>query len=114
MAWLEAGAGWPVILLHAFPLTADMWRPQLERTPAGWRFMAPDYMSVTAATMDDYASDVLELMNSLAIEDAVIGGLSMGGYVTFAMHRQEPDRFTGVILADTRPRPTRPRRARGA
>ena len=33
MTWLEAGAGWPLVLLHAFPLTAEMWRPQLERVP---------------------------------------------------------------------------------
>ena len=38
MSWLEAGAGWPVILLHAFPLEAGMWRPQLEVVPQGWRF----------------------------------------------------------------------------
>src|SRR3954467_4887824 len=40
---LEAGAGWPLILLHAFPLNADMWRPQLERVPTGWRMIAPDF-----------------------------------------------------------------------
>jgi 3-oxoadipate enol-lactonase len=102
MAWLEAGAGWPVVLLHAFPLTADMWRPQLEAVPSGWRFIAPDYMSSTAITMDDYAADVFALMDGLTLADAVIGGLSMGGYVTFAMHRLEPDRFTGMVLADTR------------
>ena len=39
---LEAGTGWPVVLLHAFPLSADMWRPQLEAVPDGWRFLAPD------------------------------------------------------------------------
>jgi len=41
-SWLEAGAGWPVILLHAFPLNADMWRPQLAEVPAGWRLICPD------------------------------------------------------------------------
>lgn len=40
--YLDAGAGWPVLLVHAFPLSADMWRPQLERVPDGWRFIAPD------------------------------------------------------------------------
>jgi len=62
MKWLEAGAGWPVVLLHAFPLAADMWRPQLEAVPDGWRFIAPDYMSPASITMDDYASDVFALM----------------------------------------------------
>ena len=43
MAWLEAGQGWPLLLLHAFPMNAAMWRPQLERVPEGWRFIAPDF-----------------------------------------------------------------------
>ena len=121
MSWLEAGAGWPVVLLHAFPLEAEMWRPQLDRVPAGWRFIAPDFRgfgrSVPAergsdgmdlstearsANVDDYAADVFSLMDSLKLDDAVIGGLSMGGYVVFAMYRQAPRRFTGLVLADTR------------
>jgi pimeloyl-ACP methyl ester carboxylesterase len=133
MAWLEAGAGWPVVLLHAFPLTADMWRPQLEAVPSGWRFIAPDFRGFGRSlppkggshtigdrdswlppsggreiTMDDYAADVFALMDGLKLDDAVIGGLSMGGYVTFAMHRLEPARFTGMVLADTRPQADTP------
>jgi pimeloyl-ACP methyl ester carboxylesterase len=41
-------------------------------------------------------------MDALEIESAVIGGMSMGGYVTFAMFRLAPARFTAMILADTR------------
>ena len=114
-AFLEAGAGWPVILLHGFPLKADMWRPQLEKVPDGWRFIAPDFRGFgragdpgKAMTMDDYAADVLSLMDGLELDDAVIGGLSMGGYVAFAMYRLSPSRFTGMILADTRPQPDSP------
>ena len=128
MAWLEAGAGWPLILLHAFPLTADMWRPQLERVPQGWRFIAPHLRGFGESvflpskggsnmspqlTMDDYAADVLSLMDCLELDDAVIGGLSMGGYVTFAMFRQAPSRFTGMILADTRSQADTPQAREG-
>jgi pimeloyl-ACP methyl ester carboxylesterase len=98
-----------VVLVHAFPLSAAMWAPQLERAPEGWRVIAPDLRgfggdAVAAAglTIEDYANDVLRLMDALAIEEAVIGGLSLGGYVTFAMFRQAPERFTGMVLADTR------------
>ena len=128
--YLEAGAGWPVILLHAFPLNADMWRPQLERVPAGWRMIAPDFRgfgpvaesphcasllesrapgSESASssiprmlTVDDFAEDVDAFMDALEIEQAVIGGLSMGGYVAFALCRRFPERFTRMVLADTR------------
>jgi 3-oxoadipate enol-lactonase len=113
MKWLQAGAGWPVILLHAFPLAADMWRPQLEAVPEGWRFIAPEYLSPAAITMDDYAADVFALMDGLKLDEAVIGGLSMGGYVTFAMHRLEPARFTGMVLADTRPQADTPQAREG-
>ena len=119
MAWLEAGAGWPVVLLHAFPLTAEMWRPQLARVPDGWRFLAPHLQGSggtpprprpdgLAATMDDYAADVGSLMDALEIESAIIGGLSMGGYVALALFRQEPARFAGMVLADTRPQADTP------
>jgi pimeloyl-ACP methyl ester carboxylesterase len=112
MAWLDAGAGWPVLLLHAFPLTAEMWRPQLERVPDGWRFIAPDLRGfgrtpLTAlpegrVAIDQYAADLGELMDCLELEDAVIAGLSMGGYIAFAMYRRAPARFNGLVLADTR------------
>jgi 3-oxoadipate enol-lactonase len=110
--YLEAGSGWPVVLLHAFPLSAEMWRPELERVPEGWRFIAPDMrgfgpdapatVGTEPATLDDVAEDVGWLLDRLAIDQAVIGGLSMGGYVTFALFRKAPDRFSGMILADTK------------
>jgi pimeloyl-ACP methyl ester carboxylesterase len=122
--WLEVGAGWPVILLHAFPLSADMWRPQLAHVPQGWRFIAPDLRGFGQSrlhppeggggiTMDDYAADLLCLMDGLELDSAVIGGLSMGGYVTLAMFRQAPTRFTGMILADTRPQADTPQAREG-
>lgn len=97
--FLEAGTGWPVVLLHAFPMNADMWRPQLERVPDGWRFVAPD---MSGSTMDEMAGGVLRLLDDLEIERGVIGGLSMGGYVTFAAYRLAPERFSGMLLANTR------------
>ena len=112
VAYLEAGAGWPVVLIHAFPLAAEMWRPQLERVPMGSWFIAPDLRGFGRSplsaigsrpiTIDDYAEDVGALMDALEIESATIGGLSMGGYVTLAMHRQSPERFNGMVLADTK------------
>ena len=116
MAWLEAGAGWPVILLHAFPLRADMWRAQLEAVPPDWRFIAPDFrgfggtraLAAGDGGIDEYAADIGDFMDCLKLEDAVIAGLSMGGYVAFALYRQSPARFNGLVLADTRPQADTP------
>ena len=53
-------------------------------------------------TIDDFAADVDMLLEALQIPEAVIGGLSMGGYVAFALSRRAPERFTGMVLADTK------------
>jgi pimeloyl-ACP methyl ester carboxylesterase len=110
VSYLEAGAGASLVLLHAFPLAAEMWGPQLQSPPPGWRVVAPDLRGfgesaagTPARTLDDYADDVEALLSRLGLERAVIGGLSMGGYVTFALFRRRPDLFQGVVLADTRP-----------
>ncbi len=112
--YLEAGTGRPVVLLHAFPLSADQWLPQLHRLPPGWRAIAPDlrgfrggrsvlsYLGPAPVTMDTHAADVLALMAHLGIERAVIAGLSMGGYVAFAILRRAADRVAGLVLANTR------------
>jgi 3-oxoadipate enol-lactonase len=108
--YLEAGSGWPVVLIHAFPLNADMWRPQLERVPEGWRFIAPDVRgfgpdaraNTGQTTIDQMAEDVALLLDHLTIDPAVIGGLSMGGYITLGLFRRAPERFSGMILADTK------------
>lgn len=106
--YLDAGAGRPVVLLHAFPLTADMWRPQLDRVPSGFHFIAPDLGgsggtgTAAAARVEDIAGQVLVLLDALGIDRAVIGGLSMGGYVLFALFRLAPERCSAVILANTR------------
>ncbi len=108
-------AGRTLVLLHAFPLNARMWEPQLELAESGWRVIAPHLRGADggsalspASSMDDHAADVVDLLDALRVEDAVIGGLSMGGYVALALFRRAPRYFRGLILADTRPQADSP------
>lgn len=98
-----------LLLIHGFPLNARMWEPQLALSAAGWRVIAPILRGFDggagdppAVSVDDYAADIVDLLDALHIDEAVVGGLSMGGYVAFAMFRLAPRYFSGLILADTR------------
>jgi 3-oxoadipate enol-lactonase len=52
--------------------------------------------------MNRMAQDVAALLDHLEISRAVVGGLSMGGYVVLAFYKQFPSRVRSLILADTR------------
>lgn len=98
-----------LVLLHAFPLNARMWEPQLAAAELGWRVLAPHFRGFgdgagdpPAATVDDYAADLVDLLDALHVTDAVIAGLSMGGYVAFALLRLAPAYVQALVLADTR------------
>jgi pimeloyl-ACP methyl ester carboxylesterase len=96
-----------LVLVHAFPFGAAMWRRQVTAFP-GWRVIAPPlpgfdgHSRLAMPTMDGYARDLLDSLDRLGIERAVFCGLSMGGYTIFGVLRQAPERVSGLILADTR------------
>lgn len=63
--------------------------------------------------MTRYARDVAELLDALGERrPAVIGGLSMGGYIAFEFYRLFPERVRGLVLANTRAAPDTPQAAR--
>lgn len=104
----DAGAGVPVVLLHGFPHDRRLWAPQLHGLSQECRCIAPDLRGLGESdgggpySMDRYADDVAALLDALSIDRAVVGGVSMGGYITFAFWRRHRDRARALILADTR------------
>jgi pimeloyl-ACP methyl ester carboxylesterase len=101
-----------LLLIHGFPLNPTMWEPQFAMADRGWRVIAPELRGFgdgkgdpPAASVDDYAGDAIDLIDALHIDQAVVAGLSMGGYIAFAMWRHAPNYFRGLVLADTRPQP---------
>ena len=85
-----------------------MWRGQVAALAADYRVITPDLRGLGAsplaetATMADMARDVAALLDELEIRRAVIGGLSMGGYVTLEFARLFPERALSLVLADTK------------
>jgi 3-oxoadipate enol-lactonase len=114
LAYDDAGSGPAVVLIHGYPFNRTMWNEQVEALRGNYRVIAPDLRgfgesapekvdsSEGPATMNRMAQDVAQLMDHLEIEQAVIGGLSMGGYVALAFVKQFPSRVKALVLADTR------------
>ncbi|MCS7271598.1 MAG: alpha/beta hydrolase, partial [Gemmataceae bacterium] len=109
LAYNDHGHGSPLILLHAFPLDHEMWEPQLAAlVGAGYRVIVIDLPGFGASprqpgwTIDSAADAVAELLEQLRVPTAVVGGVSMGGYVALAFARRHPRQLAGLILADTR------------
>jgi len=106
----DVGTGAPVVLMHAFPANRSQWSPQLPALSSVCRCLAPDFRGFGESdarepySVDRYADDIAQLLDTLSLERAVIGGVSLGGYVTFAFWRRHPSRVRALILADTRAR----------
>jgi pimeloyl-ACP methyl ester carboxylesterase len=107
---VETGTGRPVVLLHAFPMDSALWAAQRRALGAeGCRVITPDLPgfggsapALASPSLDVMADAVVDLLDHLGIEQAVVGGLSMGGYVTMALLRRHPDRLSAIVLADTK------------
>jgi pimeloyl-ACP methyl ester carboxylesterase len=105
----------PLLLIHGYPHDRTLWSTQRVDLSDIARVIAPDLrgfgesgMPSGVMTMDDYADDVRALLDALSIKNAVVGGLSMGGYIAFAFYRKYGHRVRALILADTRPQPDSP------
>ena len=113
LAYTDTAAGPTLVLLHAFPLDREMWRPQLAALAGTARVLAVDLpgfgktpLPAEPWSVDSAADAVAGLLDVLGLTGrVVVGGLSMGGYVAMAFARRLADRLAGLILADTRAEP---------
>jgi 3-oxoadipate enol-lactonase len=108
-----------IVFVHGFPLHRGMWTPQLETVrDAGWTVIAPNLPGFAGApalqhaSMDSYADCVQQSLVALgldqAVDQAVIVGLSMGGYIAFRLLERFPNLARALVLADTRATPDSP------
>jgi 3-oxoadipate enol-lactonase len=104
----DEGEGLPLIFIHAFALNQTMWREQVAAFSNDYRCITLDlrgfgHSQVSDETsMKQMASDIGELMKALAIDRAVLVGLSMGGYIALAFYKNFPEAVRALVLADTR------------
>lgn len=110
LAWDDQGQGMPVVLLHGFPFTRWMWRPQTPALARGHRVITPDFRGFGDSgglpeRLEQLAEDVHALVEHLGLPRFVLGGFSMGGYVAFRYLARHADRLAGLMLLDTRAEP---------
>lgn len=104
--------GPPLVLLHAFPLHAGMFDAMIaDLGPERPRVVCPDLRGFgrspgapagDAPSIDAMGDDVVGLLDRLGIDRAVVGGVSLGGYVVMALLRNHPDRVAAALLIDTK------------
>ena len=104
----DGGTGVPILFIHGFPHDRTLWTPQLQGMTAQARVLAVDLRGFGETTvdppysMDQYADDLVGFLDMLHVERAVVAGLSMGGYIAFAMWRRHAQRIRALVLANTR------------
>jgi pimeloyl-ACP methyl ester carboxylesterase len=107
------GEGTPLVLAHGYTASLDMWREQVPALSVKYRLVIYDTRGHggTTAPADmaqydlgrDYAGDQLALMDRLGIDQAYVGGLSMGGMIAQEFALQHPERVKALLLFDTGP-----------
>jgi pimeloyl-ACP methyl ester carboxylesterase len=89
-----------------------MWRPQIPALAKGSRFIIYDArghgQSDSPPSVEQYSADIVvedlkQLLKSLKIDRAVVGGLSMGGYQSLRFYLRHPEIVVALILMDTGP-----------
>lgn len=98
----------PIIFLHGFPFDKTMWKLQLDFLKSSNRVIACDIRGFGKSTdeksslsIDLFADDLIQFMDKLNIDKAIICGLSMGGFIALNAHQRFPSRFEALILCDT-------------
>jgi pimeloyl-ACP methyl ester carboxylesterase len=108
----EYGEGSPVVLLHGYLVTSDVWHSLAQRISANFRVITIDLpghgMSDSFGTIHtmEFMSEVIkELLDSLGIKEFFLTGHSLGGYVTLAFLELFRNSLTGYCLFHSQPFP---------
>jgi pimeloyl-ACP methyl ester carboxylesterase len=99
------GQGRPLIFLHGFPMHQGIWDTFSDHFISAYTTITIDLPGFGKSkplpvgfTLDDVASEVLSFMATHKLQDAVVIGHSLGGYVALAMIAKRPDLIGGIVL----------------
>ncbi|MCC5927992.1 MAG: alpha/beta hydrolase [Cyclobacteriaceae bacterium] len=103
--YVESGKGYPVIFLHGFCETHGLWDEFREKFSENYRVICPDLpgfgkstLPESAVSINGIAVNLIEWLKNLGINHCIVVGHSLGGYITLAMQRAEPNLMNGFCL----------------
>lgn len=102
----------PLLLTHGYGGSARMWQPNLaalsaDRQVITWDIRGHGQTSAPADpacySQDESVADMAAILDAYGADRAVVGGLSLGGYLSLAFHLAHPQRVAALLLFDTGP-----------
>ena len=108
----ERGTGPAVLLSHGYSASARMWRGQMDALADRYHLIAWDMRghdrsdspdNLALYTHEATIADMAAVMDACRVRRAVVGGLSLGGYMSLAFHLAHPERVVALMLFDTGP-----------
>src|SRR6202046_5591192 len=106
------GDGPPLLLTHGYSSTSEMWNGQVEALSKHHKLVLwdmrghgrSDYPSDPAAYSEALpVADMAALLDAVGASRAIVGGLSLGGYMSLAFYRAHPERVSALLIIDTGP-----------
>ncbi len=106
------GSGPPVLLTHGYSSTGEMWQGQIEALSRHHQLILwdmrghgrSDYPEDPAAYSEAATvADMAALLDEVGAASAIVGGLSLGGYMSLAFYRAHPERVRALLIIDTGP-----------
>ena len=106
------GSGPPLLLTHGYSSTSAMWQGQIEALSKHHKLVLwdmrghgrSDYPADPGAYSEALTvADMAALLDEIGAPSAIIGGLSLGGYMSLAFYRAHPERVRALLIIDTGP-----------
>ena len=101
--------GLPVVFIHGFPFSKEMWEPQVNAFKKSFYVTTYDVRGHGASdtgdgqyTLELFVDDLIDVLNHLKLSRVVVVGLSMGGYIALRAIERNPERFRALVLCDTK------------
>lgn len=99
----------PIIFIHGFPYDHSMWQKQIEEFGNDYFCVSYDVRGLGESPTDDgqftmeaFVDDLEMILDGLKLEKSILCGLSMGGYISLRAVERFQNKFSALILCDTK------------